>query len=116
MKKIVLSLAMMLTLSACPSPNSNGTNTGNNTSGGTTTGGAVTVGANGSFATKADFIAFLNCLKDKPGVDAEAKNAISLQITAVGLIPDAQWAMIGAQYGAFAKTYLEIAKSAGCAK
>lgn len=109
MKKIVLSLAMMLTLSACPSPNSNGTSGG-------TTGGAVTVGADGSFASKADFIAFLNCIKEKPDVDAEGKTAINLQISVINLIPDAQWAVAGAQYGSFAKTYLDIAKKTGCAK
>lgn len=116
MKKIVLSLAMMLTLSACPSPNSNGTNTGNNTSGGTTTGGAVTVGANGSFASKADFIAFANCLKSKPEVDAQAKLGLDSFIAAVTSIPDAQWALIGAQTTAAAKVYLDIAKQSGCAK
>jgi uncharacterized protein YceK len=113
MKKIVLSLAMMLTLAGCPTP---GTNSNGTSGTGTGSNGAVTVGADGSFATKADFVAFLNCLKEKPTVDAEAKAAINLQITAVGMIPDAQWAMIGAQYGAFAKAYLEMAKAAGCSK
>ena len=116
MKKIVLSLAMMLTLAGCPSPNSNGTTTGG--TGGTTTGGtgAIAVGANGSFASKADFIAFANCLKSKPDVDAQAKASLDSFILAVTAIPDAQWALIGTQATAGVKAYLEIAKASGCSK
>lgn len=111
MKKIVLSLAVMLTLTACPSP---GTNNGSNTGTNNGTNNGSTVDANGNFATKAQFIAFLNCLKSSASVDASVKGLIDMQISAVSMIPDSSWAMSAAASTEFAKAYMEIAKTNGC--
>ncbi len=104
MKKIVLSLAMMLSLSACPAP-SGTTNPSTSPSTGATaspvTGGTLS----GRLATKAQFIAFLNCLKTQANIDVEAKSAIDLQIQAVNLIPDIAWVQASAGFGEFLNTY-----------
>lgn len=117
MKKMFLSLAVMLTLTACPAPgtNSNGT-TNNGTNNGTTNNGTPTVDANGKFATKADYIAFLNCLKSSASVDAQIKSIIDLQISAIAMVPDSAWAVSAEGSAAFAKTYLELAKTNGCVR
>ena len=111
MKKIFLSLAVMLTLTACPAPGTNGTNGSNPSPGaiGTPNSGTNT-GVNGSFTTKQNYIAFLNCIKGRPEVDAQAKAAIDLQISSLNFISDAQWATVGAQFTTFSQAYT----AAGC--
>lgn len=101
MKKIILSLATIFALSACTAPT--GTNPSASPSSSTGTGNNGTL--SGRIATKAEFVSFLNCLKNQPDVDAQAKSAIDLQIQAVAIIPDYAWAQAGAAYGSFLDSY-----------
>ena len=111
MKKFLMLLATTacLATAACQptaplaNPNPGGTST--------PTGGTGSTSGTASLATKAQFIAYMNCLKNNPSVDAEARTAIDLQINAVNQIPEAQWAYISAGFSTFVQTY---AKFAGC--
>jgi hypothetical protein len=67
--------------------------------------------------TKASYIAFLNCAKDKSEISAEAKAAIEIQIMSLNLIPDSTWAAISAQYSASLQTsYAAALASCSAAK
>jgi hypothetical protein len=55
-------------------------------------------------ASKATYIAFLNCAKGKSEISADAKAAIDTQIAALNLVPDSTWAVISAQYSAALQT------------
>ena len=106
MKKILLNLAMstfvVLSVAACGTPNTaNGTNPSSSASPGTSTG---TNGGN-SLATKASFIAYLNCVKVK---SPSASAAIDLYINNLNLINDAQWAAVSASYESFGKAYAAL--------
>ena len=105
MKKFLMlvAIASSLTLTACPAP---GTSPSASPSPSTNTGTGATV--TGRFTTKAEFIAWLNCLKTQASVDAQAKSAIDLQISAVNLVPDANWAQLGVAYGSFFDTYSKL--------
>ena len=58
----------------------------------------------GSFASKADFIKFAQCVKDK-SPDAQVKAAVDVWIAALSQVKDEQWAAIGSVYAGYAKAY-----------
>lgn len=112
MRKFMLfgSLMLALGLSACgPNPAGTGTGTGTDTGTGTGTGTGTSVGAGASVvSTKAAYIGFLNCVKAKYPVEAQA--SLDAAIAAVNAIPDATWAQasvaLTANYQTVYATYL----------
>lgn len=104
--KVMLTISSIAMLAGCPSP-TGGTNT---PASGTPGVGLPGTGAVGGFATKQDFIKFVNCLKSKADIPADAKPLFDTWLTAINVIPDAQWALAGASYVKLAEAYA----AAGC--
>lgn len=106
------SALLALSLMACgPNPAGSGTTPGTGANTGTTTGTGSNTGSGSSatgtasiMASKATYIAFLNCAKSKSELSADAKAAIDTQIAALNLVPDSTWATISANYSASLQT------------
>lgn len=91
MKKIILNLAITsfvaMTVTACPSPSTSG-NSSASPSPSTGASSTPSTGSGLSSKTKAEFIAFLTCVKTKePGVAP----GIDVQISMINTLTDAQW-------------------------
>lgn len=119
MKNFVLSLSMILLVTACSTPTNNNSGTNNPTNGTVTnpspsnpstgTGGGTISG----FATRQDFINFSNCLVAKPETPQNIKKIFGVFITTVSQFTDAQWSSgLSDGYNGYAKEYA----SSGCVK
>ena len=105
-KLMILGSALLaLSLTACgPNPAGSGTTTGNGTTTGTgTTPGTGTATGGTSIAavisTKASYIAFLNCVKEKH-TKPEDKASVEAAIANLNNVPDSTWAIFSATLSA----------------
>lgn len=109
MKKFLMLLAATtcLSLAACQTPA--GTNPTANPSGSASpaTGSG---GVSNALSTKAQFVAFLNCVKSNPSLTAEGKAAIDQEILALNSINDAQWAYVSASLSTYINLYSQYYK------
>jgi hypothetical protein len=124
MRKLMIlgSALLALSLTACgPNPAGSNTDTDKETGAGTgtTTGNGITLGGGTTTATavsvtntKAAYIAFLNCSKEKGNLTEQQKTLVEEQIKIIASIPDIVWSAGAAQYEAIVQANFSAALAA----
>lgn len=102
MKRIFLSLALMVSISACQTPS--GSNTNPSASPTPTPSGNTGTGVSGNLSTKAKYIDFLNCVNSQPNLDPMIKLNIDSQMRTLASVTDDNWALASTTFTTFFNT------------